>query len=386
MRYVLTGGGTGGHVYPALAVAEALTAIAADKSELLYVGSSDGMEAGLVAEAGLPFRGISAGAIRGRSPLGLALGAARLTRGLFEAFRLLDEAPTAAVLATGGYVCVPVVLAAWLRRVPSLLYLPDVRPGLAVRFLSRFATRIAVTSADSRAFFPAGAAAKVIATGYPVRPDVAQAEREPSRSSLGVPIDARVLLVFGGSRGARTLNEATFAGVGEIAAIGPNVHVLHVCGGEDEARARARRAELPAEIAERYHPFAYLHSAEMAAALASADLVVSRSGASTMGEFPAVGLPSVQVPYPYAGAHQRHNAEYLVRAGAAVLLDNEAVRQGALPGMLRDLLTDRERLAAMAAAARRLARPDAARRIADLLVALRRGDARLSAGESEREG
>lgn len=360
MRALLTGGGTGGHVYPALAVAEVLRQNPGAGADLLYVGSKGGMEAEIVARAGLPFRGISAGALRGRSPLGLAVGAGQTAAGLAQALGILGEHRPDAVLATGGYVCVPVVLAAWLRRVPVLIYLPDVEPGLAVRLLARFATRVAVTSGESRRFF-GPRAAKVVETGYPVRPEVRAMDRLRAREQMGLPADASVLLVFGGSRGARTLNEAVAAALPRLLALG---HVVHVCGREDEAAARARQAGLPAALADRYHLFAYLHSAEMAAALATADLVVSRSGASTLGEFPAVGLPSVLVPYPYAGAHQRLNAEALASRGAAVVLENEAVRAGALPPTVEALLGDPKRLREMSEAARRLARPDAAEAIA----------------------
>lgn len=380
MRLLLTGGGTGGHVYPALAVAEALrrdaeaggfgatpaSPCAAGPHELLYVGSQGGMEAGIVAQGGLPFRAILAGAVRGRSPFGLLVGAGRTAVGLLQALAIVGRYRPAAVLATGGYVCVPVVLAAWLRRVPVLMYLPDVEPGLAVSFLSRFAARVAVTSEGSRRFF---AASKVVVTGYPVRPEVFEMDRARGRAHLGLPSDARVVLVFGGSRGARTLNEATAAALPRLLEL---AHVVHVCGREDESAARARLASLPSGLAERYHLYTYLHSTEMAAALAAADLAVSRAGASTLGEFPAVGLPSILVPYPHAGAHQRLNAEALASLGAAVVLDNAAVRAGALLPAVEQLLGDPDRLAGMAAAARSLARPDAALAIARVLCGLGR--------------
>lgn len=366
MRVLLTGGGTGGHVYPALAVAEALRRDpeAAQRLELLYMGSRDGMEVGIVGKAGLPFRGISAGALRGRSPSRLLAGLGRTVVGTAQAWRDLGEYPADAVLATGGYVCVPVVLAAWLRRVPTLLYLPDVEPGLAVRALARLAARVAVTSAESKRFLPPR---KVVETGYPVRPELWSVDRSQARRRLGVPADATVLLVFGGSRGARALNEAVAAALPRLLEL---AHVVHVCGGEDEARARARLDELHPPLVERYRLHAYLHTEEMAAALTSADLAVSRAGASVLGEYPAVGLPSVLVPYPFAGAHQRLNAELLAREGASVLLENSDVQAGSLLPTLEALLGDRERLRRMSAAARRLARPRAAEAIAQELRGL----------------
>lgn len=362
LRLVLTGGGTGGHVYPALATAAALSAdpALADRLSWQYLGSRGGMEAGLAANAGLPFVGISAGAIRGRSLPGILSGIARLGAGFVEALLLLGRFRPDAILATGGYVCVPVVFAAWARRVPILVYLPDVEPGLAVRLISHLATRIAVTSIETRRCFGGERSRRgrrVVETGYPVRPEVVGIGRLAAREQLRIPIDERVLLVFGGSRGAQTLNDAV---ANSLSRLLPLCHIVHVCGVQDEPAADARRASLPANLAGRYHLFGYLQTSEMAVALAAADLAVSRSGASSLGEFPAIGLPSIQVPYPYAGAHQRHNAAWLAANGAAIVLENEAVRAGALGPEVERLFGDPVRLAEMAQATRKLARPRAA--------------------------
>ena len=365
MRLLLTGGGTAGHVYPALATVEALRLESAGSTpELLYVGSRGGMEKDIVGRASLPYADVVATGLRGKSPLALASGVLQLARGLIQALGIIGRYRPDAVLATGGYVCVPVVLAAWLRRAPVLIYLPDVEPGLAVSFLSRFATRIAVTSEDSRRFFDAR---KVVATGYPVRPEIRAIDRSTARGSLGLPTDAQVLLVFGGSRGAQSINEAIARDLPRLLAL---AHVVHVCGLADESAARGRQAGLDPTLAPRYHLYPYLHSEMMAAALVGADLVVSRAGASTLGEFPAAGLPSVLVPYPYAGAHQRLNAAALERLGAGVALGDEAVRSSGLLPVVERLLGDPDRLRTMAEAARALDRPDAARSIARVLLDL----------------
>jgi UDP-N-acetylglucosamine--N-acetylmuramyl-(pentapeptide) pyrophosphoryl-undecaprenol N-acetylglucosamine transferase len=238
-----------------------------------------------------------------------------------------------------------------------------VEPGLAVRFLARFATRIAVTAEDSRAYLPAR---KVVVTGYPVRPALLTADRPAARAHFGVGPADRLLLVFGGSRGAHSINVAVGESLAELTQLAV---VLHVCGPEDEPEFQARRAALPAELQDRYHPYGYLHD-DMPLALVAADVVVSRAGAAGMGEYPAAGLPSVLIPYPYAGAHQAHNARYLVQAGAAVLLENDRLRAGELVPTVRALLDDPARRAVMADAARQVARPDAAQRIAAELTGL----------------
>ncbi len=366
MRLLLTGGGTAGHVYPALATVEALRK--ADSTgrppELLYVGSRGGMEKDIVGRAGLAYADVVATGLRGKSPVALAAGVVQLTRGLGQALGTIARYRPDAVLATGGYVCVPVVLAAWLRRVPVLVYLPDVEPGLAIRFLSRFATRIAVTSEDSRRFFNTR---KVVATGYPVRPEIRALDRGAARAKLDLPLDARVLLVVGGSRGAQSINEAVARDLPRLLEL---ADVVHVCGLADEAGAKSRQSGLDPAIAPRYHLYKYLHSDLMAAALVAADLVVSRAGASTLGEFPAAGLPSVLVPYPYAGAHQRLNAAALERLGAGIAVENESIRSGGLLPVVEGLLSDPSRLRRMSDAARALDRPDAARSIARELLGL----------------
>ena len=364
MRVLLTGGGTGGHVYPALAVAAALRELQPDVA-LTYVGTPDGMEANLVPRTGLPYVAVPAGALRGRSIVGMAKSGIKLVGGLRMALRRIHEFRPDVLLATGGYVCAPVVTAAKLAGVPSLIYLPDIEPGLAVKMLARLADRIAVSFEASEQYLPKE---KVVVTGYPVRPEIRAMDRQTARERLELPSDATVLLVFGGSRGAQTINRAVEAALPDLLELG---YLIHLSGTDDEPRLRARLSDLAPLYRERYRLYPYLHE-EIAAAFAAADLVVCRAGASTLGELPAFGLPSVLVPYPYAGAHQWQNANYLASRGAAVALSNDAVQEGALLPTVRDLMQDQERLARMRAASRALARPEAARNIAQELLRLAR--------------
>jgi len=374
MLIVLAGGGTGGHVYPALAAAAELMA-SRDKPDaapgsagdrLLFVGSQSGMEQELVGKAGLPFRGVAAAPLLGRSPWRAMVSLARLGTGLIQALFLMRQQAPDVILATGGYVCVPVVLAGWLSGVPSVVYLPDVEPGWAVRFLSRFARRIGVTSPDSLRFLPA---AKTAVTGYPVRPELRAAKREEGRRLLGLSPVAKVLLVVGGSRGAHQINAAVAESLPQLVDV---AEVVHSCGPSDYEWLNGRRAELRSELARRYHLTSYLH-AELAPAMAAADLVVSRAGASVMGEYPARGLPSVLVPYPHAGAHQELNADYLVQRGAAVKIANNNLTGQTLLQTVAALLDDEQRRQAMSLAARQLDHSEAARALADLVQAVGAG-------------
>ena len=264
-------------------------------------------------------------------------------------------------------MCVPVTLAAWRAAIPVVIYLPDLEPGLAIKFLARFARRVAVTAPDAQQFFRPGL---TVVTGYPVRAELfspsfaGRAQKKAAaRRQLGLHDDLPVLLVFGGSRGARSLNRAI---TGDLEAYLELCQVLHVSGTLDEAWVLERRAGLPPGLQARYHVAAYLHE-QMIEALIAADLVVSRAGASVLGEFPAAGLPAILAPYPYAGAHQARNAAYLTRHNAAVTVE-DAELDRKLKDTVIDLITQPEKLQAMRDACESLARPDAAMRLAQVIL------------------
>jgi UDP-N-acetylglucosamine--N-acetylmuramyl-(pentapeptide) pyrophosphoryl-undecaprenol N-acetylglucosamine transferase len=349
-------------VYPALAVAQALRA-SGHGDEVWYMGRGNSIEQTLAERAGLPFVAVPAAPVRGAGPVRLVVNVANLVRGTYRAAGALRRLGPDAIFATGGYVSVPVVVAGWLLRIPSLIYLPDMEPGLAVRALARIATRVAVTAQEAARHFRA---AKVIVTGYPVREEFLALDRAAARRALSLS-DDKVVLVFGGSRGASALNKAVEGALEEILEL---AQLVHVCGEGDYPALSARRASLPADKQARYRLFAYLH--DLPAAVVAADLVVSRAGASVLGEFPAAGVPSILVPYPYAGRHQMVNARYLADHGAAIVIENDRVGADLLPAV-RSLLADDARREAMRENARRLARPDAAHALARALRALPAG-------------
>ena len=310
----------------------------------------------LTKKAQVPFRAISTGQVRGLNPWQAARNLGRMRRGAAESAEIIRSFRPHAVLMTGGYVAVPVAWAAWRARprVPVLIYLPDVTPGMAIRFTSRMADRVAVSFPEVARWFPG----KAVVTGYPVRPELGSVTRREARASLGLSEDLPVLLVFGGSRGARSINRAVVPALERLL---PVCQIVHITGELDWPEVAKAAVQLPERLVPRYHPFPYLHE-EMASALSAADLVVARAGASTLGEFPAVGLPSVLSPYPYAGQHQDANAAYLAERGAAIVLPDGKLA-AELPTSVMSLLDDKAELARMAAAARKLAQPDAAPRI-----------------------
>jgi len=364
MRIVLSGAGTAGHVYPALAVAEALLQRSVVQvQDLLYVGSATGLERGLVERAGLPYAGLSlGGGVRGKG-LSAVVNVARMIIALYQALRLMGNFRPQAIMATGGYGCVPVVLAGWLWKVPALVYLPDVEPGWAVRFLVPFARRVAVTVPESVNFFPKG---KVVVTGYPVRATILAAERTAARRHFGFSPDDKVLLVFGGSRGARRINALVAQAASRLLAF---CHIIHICGAANLEELARQRDRLPETLKERYRLYAYLHE-EMPLALAGADLAVSRAGASVLGELPAVGLPAILIPYSGGHRDQVINAAYLAQRGGAIVIPDDSLQPDSLVSAVHSLLTDQAQLKGMRLAMGTLARPRAADHLAQEVVNL----------------
>lgn len=316
------------------------------------------MEETLATEAGLPFRAIDSGQLRGMAPWVAARSLWRSRRGAQQAATILQEFRPDVTLVTGGFVAAPVVWASWRARVPVLIYLPDVEPGLAIRYLSRLAHRVAVSFPEVADYFPG----KALVTGYPVRRSflAAAGQRTAARESLGLAPDDRVVLVFGGSRGARSINQALATALPLLL---PACQVVHITGTLDWPDAQQRAQDLPDQQRHRYRAFPYLHQ-EMAPAMAAADLAVARAGASTLGEFPIMGLPSILVPYPYSGQHQDANADYLVARGAALKVADHDLANNLAPMVLR-LLDQPDALAGMRQAARSLASWDAAAAIAE---------------------
>jgi UDP-N-acetylglucosamine--N-acetylmuramyl-(pentapeptide) pyrophosphoryl-undecaprenol N-acetylglucosamine transferase len=355
-------------VYPALAIAGALRRELSSNGglALLYIGSSGGQEQDIVHRNSLEMRTISAAPIRGRMPWEMAANIVKVGVGVAQARSLLEEFRPDVVLSTGGYASFPVAVAARTRGIPVAVYLPDLYPGWAVRALAPLAGKICVTAVESLRRLPAS---RTVVTGYPVRDEFWHVSRSEGRQRLGLDAEEKVLFVAGASSGARSINKAVAS---ELSALLQLCEVVHLSGRNDEGWLREIRDTLPDELQGRYHLFGYMHD-EIPWAMAAADLALCRAGASVMGELPAVGLPAVLVPLPIAGGHQRPNARYMEKNSAAVIVEDANLHR-MLP-VVGGLLHDEKRLREMRAAAQRLARPDAAGRIARILIALAGGKA-----------
>lgn len=323
------------------------------------------MEQELVERAGIPFRDIPAAGLHGVGLPALPRNLFQLGRGWLAARRILREFRPDALFFTGGYVAGPMALAG--RSVPTLLYVPDIEPGLALKSLARYADRIALTAAESGRYFPG--ARRTTVTGYPVRAELAEWTREKAARLFNLSGDLPVLLIFGGSLGARSINMAILNHLSSLLEL---AQIVHISGRLDWPAVETAMQALPAQLSGRYHAMPYLH--EMGAALAAADLAVSRAGASVLGEFPYFGLPAVLVPYPHAWRYQKVNADYLAERGAAVVLPDEVLQSRLLP-LVKDLLLNPAKRQAMRAAMRALSRPEAAAAIAGQLIELAGGTA-----------
>ena len=359
MRILLSGGGSGGHVFPSFAVADALRQISPQPLEFRFAGTADGVESELAAAIGIPYSSIAARPLRGRNPLSQLISIGAAATGVVDALSLILSFRPHAVFLTGGYVSAPVGVAAWLARRPIVLFQPDIEPGWTLRFLAPVATRICVTHEQSARRYTGN---KAVITGYPLREGFQGLDQPLARAHFQLN-GGPALLVTGAVRGAQRINDCIAEHLRDLL---ETAQLIHISGHADYARLNALRDDLPATLQSRYRLYPYLAD-EMPLAMAACDLAVSRAGASVMGEYPAAGLPSVLVPLGEAGGHQRFNAQTLADAGAAVIVENNRV-EADLYQCTAELLADRDRLTAMREQAVKLRQLDAGAAIARTII------------------
>jgi len=353
LSVVIAGGGTGGHLYPGIAVARELLARRPD-ARISFAGTARGIESRVVPREGFELDVIRSGGLKGKSLVDRARGAWLLPLSVADAWRVVSKRRPSLVIGVGGYSSGPVVLVAALRRIPTMLLEQNAVPGLTNRLLARFVQAAAVTFESTLAFF----GAKAFVSGNPVRPEFLQAVE--AKSSDGTRI-----LVFGGSQGAHAINVAMVEAAAELAAGGTRIRLTHQTGERDLEMVRTAygQAGLPADV----EPFLY----DMGRQLGQADVVVCRAGATTLAEITAAGKAAILVPLPTAtDDHQRRNAEALEQKGAAEVLLQSEMDGRTLAARILSLARDRERRDRIAAAARSLARPDAAKAIVDRALEL----------------
>ncbi len=380
-RLIVTGGGTGGHTYPALTAIRTLQvrlSAGGGTLDVLWIGTADGLEARVAPAEGIAFATVATGKVRRSSnPLKMMSAAnvkdmARVPLGVAQARKLVAGFRPDVVLATGGYVAVPAGLAARLCRRPLVLHEQTVRLGLANRRLAGSATRIAVSSESTVALLPEAVRGLAVVTGNPVRPQVLTGHADKAVEALGLHgFDRRLPTVYvtGGAQGAQQINGAVRDALEWLL---ERANVIHQCGPDNVGDLRAHTAVLPAQLLGRYHLTGFV-GPELPDVLALADVVVSRSGAGTLSEVTALGKPAVFIPLATsAGNEQAHNARHLEEAGAAVALLGD-VTADRLKDAVGPLLTDPARRQAMAERAREHGRPDAADRLVDVILSAASG-------------
>ena len=347
---------TGGGVYPALAVLQALEN---KMEEVLWVGSRSGMEETLLAQHQVPFKAISAAGIHGVDILHLLKNSLQLFKGWLESKAIIRDFRPDVIFFTGGYLGIPMSAAA--HNIPSVVFIPDIEPGQALKIIIRSADSVAVSTDLSLPYIQKKKKAKV--TGYPLRKEIKKWDGKKSRAHFSIPIRSKVLLVFGGSKGACSINQALLPILNKLL---EEMHVIHITGVANWKDIQKTKKSIGALMSPRYHAFPFLHD-DMGAAFAAADLAVCRAGASTIGELPYFGLPAIMVPYPHAWQYQQQNAEYLANAGGV-----EIIKDKNLPAELYKKITktisDKKKLESMQKKLQELAVIDAEQSIANIIL------------------
>lgn len=338
MRIILTGGGTGGHLFPLVAVAEKLKEKLGPEAELLYIGSGAPLEKEVMVAAGIPMRSVLSGKWRRYPSFKNFTDLFRIPIGIIQALWILLWNMPDAVFSKGGYAALPVVLAARVYRIPVLIHESDAVPGVANQFLARFAQRIAVAYPAAKEYFPAEKTALV---GNPVRPALLEGSAQAMRSKLGFTQSKPVLLVLGGSQGAGAINDILVRALPQLLA---KTQIIHQTGKANyEAAVRLAAAQGIKAQREGYYPVPFLDETMMRDAYALADAIVSRAGATAIAESAAVGKPLILIPLDgAANDHQRLNAHALASQGAAIVIDENNLGQNLLLQKIGEVLEDED--------------------------------------------
>ena len=360
---MIAGGGTGGHIYPAIAVAQEWVARNPQRG-VVFVGTARGLETAIVPKAGFPLELISVGGLKGKGMGDTVRNLFRLPVGFMQAFALIGKHRPNVVLGVGGYSSGPVLLAAKLRGVPTAIHEANAFPGLTNRVLARVVTAAAVAFQEAA---PRMKRADAVVTGNPIRKEFFQAGADTRHVEAGAP---KRLLIFGGSQGSRTINDAMIGALLFLAPLKDRIDVVHQTGPADLERVQAGYR---ASAFSNARVVPYLDP--IVAEIAAADLAVARSGAMTVGELAASGRAAVLIPFAAAtDNHQELNARAVEQAGGAVVITERELSPERLAFAITEILSDRERTTRMGNAARMLATPDATKKIVDLLEKIERSE------------
>ena len=367
MNIMISGGGTGGHIYPALTIYKTLETMV--DANFLYIGTERGLESRIVPKEGIPFTTLPVQGLQRKLSLDTLVTAGKTLSSLWKANQLISDFKPDIVIGTGGYVCGPLLLAAALRGIPTLIQEQNVVPGITNKILSRFVDMVAVGCEEAIPHFPR--AKKVIYTGNPVRPSVVTANREEARAYFGLQDDQTAILVAGGSRGARSINTAMQA-VHEHYKGREDIKIIHATGTDEYSRVCESLGIQEGDVySSTSHIVPYLDNMDMA--MAASDMAIFRSGAIGLAELAVRGIPSILIPYPYAAAdHQTFNAKAFVDAGASTMIVDKELNGTRLLQAVDAMLADQRCRKRMAEATLQLGKPEAAIEIAKLALSIKK--------------
>ena len=361
MRIIVSGGGTGGHIYPALALINEIKKLE-PSAEFLYIGTEKGLESSLVTREGIPFKTIHITGFKRKISLDNMKTVMRFLKGVSDAKKMIKQFKPDVVIGTGGYVCGPVVYAAAKLKIPTVIHEQNSVPGLTNKFLSRYVSKVAISFEESRTFFPEN---KVVYTGNPRATEAALVREKDRLTDIGLNKDKKTVLIVGGSRGARPINDAFLEVLNEAGT--RNYQFLYVTGEVhyENVMAEVKKQGSPKNI--QIQPF--IHN--MPEVLKNVQLIVARAGATTLAEVTAVGLPSILIPSPYVtNNHQEKNARALSNKNAAILKLEKEMTGNVLLKEIDQIMNDDQQWNEMHMAALKLGKPEAAKEIFELMQKL----------------
>ncbi|WP_196599471.1 undecaprenyldiphospho-muramoylpentapeptide beta-N-acetylglucosaminyltransferase [Pectinatus frisingensis] len=366
MRFIFSGGGTGGHIYPAITLIDNIKQ-RHPSAQILYVGTKNGLEADIIPKEDIPFVTINIEGFARRATIKNLAVAAKALWSLCKAYRIIKKFNPDAVIGTGGYVSGPILLTAALLKIPTLVQDQNAIPGITNKILAKFVTKIACGYESACQHFPT---AKTVLTGNPIRHSVLEYSRCAAAKALQLDENKKTILVTGGSRGARRINEAMVS-VYKYFINDPSVQFLHITGKTEYDRViqNLKKNNIDIKTANNIFIKPYLYN--MPKALAAADIAVSRAGAIGLSEITACGIPSILIPYPYAAEnHQEFNAQALVKHDAAVMILNSELTGKRLLNELQKLLASPKHLTAMSVNSKAMGHPEAAKTIVDIIFSI----------------
>ncbi|MFP4015656.1 MAG: undecaprenyldiphospho-muramoylpentapeptide beta-N-acetylglucosaminyltransferase [Halanaerobiales bacterium] len=364
MKAVITGGGTGGHIYPALAVLRALE----DRGwDALYIGSRGGLEGDIIPPEGIEYREVSVAPLPRRLSFKLVSSPLKTTAGFFQSRKIIKKYKPDIVVGTGGFVAGPVVLAASRLKIPSIIQEQNVYPGFTNKILSRWVNAIALNFPEAKKYFPANIKAEYRVTGNPIRQIILNTERNVALEKLSLHPGRKTLLVFGGSQGAMSINKAMID-VYKHFQDDNRIQIIHITGKKNYKAIidEMQNEGIDLNKCDHYKLKSYISHMEYAYAVA--DLVVYRAGATGIAEITAKGIPAILIPYPFAAEnHQEYNARNLEKHGAAVVILDKDLNGDMLIEKIDSLINDQDRLKAMSRNSKKMANLDAVKKIVELI-------------------